>query len=80
VIGDEIENEAKPVLLQRCAQARKTFVTPELRIEPIVIDNVVSVGASGPGLEKRRRVQMRDAQFLQVRHNRGCVVEAKILG
>src|SRR5215470_10721658 len=61
VIGNEIENKAEPVLLQCRAQARKTFVAPKLRIEPIVIDNVVSVRASGPGLEKRRRIQMRDA-------------------
>src|SRR5262245_60227349 len=80
VIGDEIQNEAEPVLFQCRTQARKTFVTPKLRVKPIVIDNVVSVGTSGSRLEKRRRIQVRDAQYLEVRHKRGSVVKAKIPG
>jgi hypothetical protein len=78
VIGNEIENEAHIGGCESIAQALKRLVAPELGIERIVLDHVVSVRAPGAGLEKWRGVEVADADSLQVGHELGCVVKSEI--
>ena len=46
MVGDEIEDQAEIVLLQRRAQSLKAGFAAELRIELGVIDDVIAVGAA----------------------------------
>ena len=52
MVWDEIENESEAVLLERGGQAGKTFLTAELGVEPVVIDNVIAMRASRPGFQE----------------------------
>ncbi len=45
MVGNEIENEAEVVLLQRLAQPLEAGVAAELRIDPGVVDDVIAVGS-----------------------------------
>ena len=64
--------------LERRAQAREAVLAAELRIERVVIDDVVAVRAAGARLQKRRRVEMADAERLEIGHERGGLVEAEV--
>ena len=58
VVGHEIEDQPEAGVLQRGAQPREAFLAAELRIERVVIDDVVAVRAAGARLEERRGVEM----------------------
>ena len=65
---------------ERRGKPRESLVAAELRVEPVVVDDVVAVRAAGPRLEEGRGVEMRDAELLEVGRQRGGVVEAEGLG
>ena len=79
VVGHEVEDQPEPGALQRGAQARESVLAAELRIERAVIDDVIAVQAAGTGFQKRRRVEMRDAERFQIRHDARGIVEAEVL-
>ena len=62
---------------ERLAQAQERLLAAELGIERVVVDDVVAVRAAGARLEERRGIEMADAERLQIRHDRGGVVEAE---
>ena len=68
-----------PMRLQRGAHPRKAFVAAELGIELLVIDDVVAVRAAWPRFQERRRVEVRDAEFLEVGYEHCGIVETEIL-
>ncbi|MFK4488705.1 hypothetical protein ABIA45_003783 [Bradyrhizobium sp. USDA 336] len=80
MVGDEIDDEPEIVLLKRLAQPRKAGLAAELGIELAVIDRVVAMGRAFAGLHHRRGVEMRDAQRLEIRNDRGGLVEIEIRG
>ncbi len=80
VVGHEIEDEAELVLLERRRQPREALFAAEFGIEPVVIDDVVAVRRARPRLQERRGVEVADAEFFEIGHERGGVVEAEILG
>ena len=77
MVGNEIENEAHISRCESIAQALKRLVAPEFGIERTVLDHVVSVRATSAGLEKRRGIEVADADSLQVRDEFGCVVKSE---
>ena len=80
VIGNEIKDQAKIVLLERVGEARESFIAAQVGIEPLVIDDVVAMRAAGPRFQERRGVEMGDAEPLEIGRKRGRIVEAEILG
>ena len=78
-MGHEVEDQPEPGALQRGAQPRKPILAAELRIERAIIHRVIAVPAAGARLEKRRRVEMRDAERFQIRRDPRGIVEAEVL-
>ena len=80
VVRHEVEDQADLVVLQRRGQPGEAFIATELGIQPLMIDNVVAMGAAGPRFEKRRSVEMADAELLEIGDDGGGIVEPKIFG
>jgi len=80
VVRHEVENEAEVVRSQRIAHARESLVAAQFGIEAVVIDDVVTVGAAGACFQKRRSIEMADAERLEIGSERGGVIEGEILG
>ena len=78
MVGYEIQNEAEVVPLQRLAQPLEPGFAAELGIELGVVDDVVAVAAALARLHERRRIEMGDAERLQVGHDSGGRVEVEI--
>ena len=78
VVRHEIKNEAHVGARQRCGEPRESFLAAKLGIEHVVVDDVVAVRRAGACLQERRRVEMADAERLQIRHDRGGFVEAEL--
>lgn len=76
----EVQDQAEIVLAQGIAQAGECFLAAKFGIELAVIDDVIAMGAARPGLEKGRGVEMRNAELLQIWHQRRSVIEGEFLG
>src|SRR6202021_196238 len=80
MIGDEIKNEAEVMLPQRSAQARETGSGAKRRIDPGMIDDIIAMAAALAGLHEGRRIEMRDAECLQIGNDRRGGVEIEVSG
>jgi len=80
MVGHEIEDQFEVISFQRGAQTGEAFLSAELGIDLVVIDDVVAVRAARPRLEKRRSIEMRDAELPEIRRERGGRVEIEIPG
>ncbi len=78
MIGDEIEDEAEVMLLQRRAQPLEAGFAAKLRIERGVIDDVVAMGRALARLHEGRGVDMGDAERLQIGNDGSGRVEVEI--
>src|SRR5262249_56513582 len=76
-VGNEVENGRDPRRIERSGQALKRILAAELRVERIVVDHVISVRAARACLEEWRSIEMADAKDLEIRHQRGRLVEAE---
>ena len=72
MVGNEIEDQADVVLLQRLAQPLEAGIAAELRIDPGVIDDVIAVGGALARLHEGGGIEMTDAERLQIGHDGGC--------
>src|SRR4051794_13625046 len=79
MIRNEIEDQAEVVLPEHVAEAEESILSAEFGIELIMIDDVVTVGASGPGLEEGRTIHVADAERLQIGHDSGSSIEVERL-
>ncbi len=79
VVGHEIGHEAHAVFLEFGAHRVELLRGTHFRVEVVVIDDVVAVRAAGAGLEKRRAVEVRDAQRGEVRDDLARLVEGEPL-
>ena len=68
VIGHDVENVSHTMLAQSRHELFEIFCASNLRIQQVVIDDVVSMSASWTCSEIRRGITMRDAQGGQVRN------------
>ena len=75
VVRHDIENEPHVARMQIRHENMQVLVRADLRIEHAVVDDVVAVPASGPGFEHRRRVEMSDAERVQVWNERDGIAE-----
>ena len=78
VVGHEIEDEPDIRRSERSGQAPKRILAAELGVERIVVDHVISVQAARTRLEERGSIEMADAKRLEIRHQRGRLVEAEV--
>src|SRR5260370_21222488 len=78
MVGNEIENQTEVVLFQRLAQSLEAGLAAELWIDFGVIDDVIAMGRALARLHERRSIEMRDAELLQIRHDRSGGVEIEV--
>jgi len=78
VVRHEIEDETQPVHCERAAKAGEAVVVADLRIEAVIIDDVVAMRAASARLEKRRGVDVADTERCKIGRERGSVVEGEI--
>ena len=68
-LGTMSSRRPRPWRCNSAGEAGKALVSAELRIEPVVTSEIIPVHASRPGFENGRRVQVADAQLLEVAHD-----------
>ena len=66
MVRNKIENLSHAVILQLLNQFLQLFITADFRIQLIVVGNVISVGAASASLEDGRRINMRNAESVQI--------------
>src|SRR5205807_2311777 len=69
VIRDNIEDHSHTVFAENAYKIVELFTSPNLWIERVVIDNVVSMKAAGAGLETGRKVTVTDAESGKIGHD-----------
>jgi hypothetical protein len=66
VVGHEIQNLPQPVSVQGVAEGDERRLVADLRVEGIVVDDIVAVHAAGPGLEVGRGIDVAHAEALKI--------------
>jgi hypothetical protein len=79
MVGHEVEDQADIMRLERLAQAKKPGFAPKLGIKLVMVDDVVAMRAAGARLREWRRIEVADAERLQIRHDLRCGVEVELL-
>ncbi len=77
MIGNHIEDVSHPGVVQCLNPTREIFFTPNFGIDPVVIDDVISVRAAGAGFEIRRCVTVSYSQFAQIIDDRRRIAKGK---
>ena len=78
MIGHHVEHLPHSVLAQCSAQPVEGCTVADLRIERVVIDDVVTVRTPRTGLEVRRGIDVAHAQRREIRHQLGRLREAEL--
>src|SRR6516162_1988901 len=68
MVGNKIQNESHVRLEERITQKLEPLFSAELRIDRVVIDDVITMGAAGARLEKGRRIDVADTEGFEIRH------------
>src|SRR5438445_4625078 len=66
VVGNDVENLSHAMLMQGRNEFVVLFESPDFWIELMVVNDVVSMHAAGPGTQIRRSVTMRNAQLSEI--------------
>ena len=77
MVGHDIQHLAHAVILEFTHQLLQLFIAADFRIELVVVSNVITMLASGSGLEDGRRINVRDAQRVQISHKAARILKAK---
>ena len=80
VVGDHVEHESQPGGMGGVGQRPQLVLAAEVGRDPGGVDHVVAVGGAGPGLQRRRQVDVRDAQVAQIGDQLACGGEAELRG
>src|SRR5215472_14644409 len=75
VVGDDVKDEAHPVPMQCIDKLAEPFLASELRIELIVVDDVIAMDRAWASRHDRRSVDMADPELGQIRDQLGGIVE-----
>ena len=75
VVGNDVGEQPHPARLQSGDQAPERRLAAQLLAQPIVVGDVVAVGAARGRLEERRGVGIAHAERVEVVHDAGGVVE-----
>jgi hypothetical protein len=77
VVRHDVEDLPEALVFQGGIEAGVSGGTPELLVDPPVVDDVVAVGAAGCRLQVGRAVEVGDAQRRQVVRQGRRLVEAE---
>ena len=75
VVRNNVDQQSHSVLLQRLGQALKVLFIAEPRIQLLMVDHIVAVGAALPGPKKRRQVRGTNAQSRQIADKLARILE-----
>jgi hypothetical protein len=79
VIRHEVNDLAEPRRMQRGHERIIVLTRADLRVQFVVIADVIAVQAPRAGAEKRRRIDMADAQITQIGHQITSLQEGEVL-
>jgi hypothetical protein len=79
MIRHVVEDMFEAIVAERAHHSLKPVVAAQLRIQRIVVGDVVTVFAVQPGLQVGRRVQMTDTQLRQIRCQRSGIIKSELL-
>ena len=79
VVRHEVGHETHAVLAQRFDQLAQLRFGADLRIDRVVVDEVIAVHAARPRFQERRRVQVADAQAREVGNQPNGIRETEAL-
>jgi hypothetical protein len=79
VVGHDVHHQPHPPLLEGGRQRVQVAVGPDLGVQAGVVDDVVAVQAARTRDQKRRRVDVGDAERVEVIDQRGCVAKREVL-
>ena len=75
MVGDDVEDEAHPVPMQCIDELAESFLASELRIELVVVDDVIAMDRACASRHDRRSVDMADPELGQIGDQLGGIVE-----
>src|SRR5271155_4495326 len=79
VIGDDIKNQTHLMFVESNYKTVEVFRSADLRIERVVVDDVVSVHAARSSPEARRNVTVADAERGKIWNDRLGLCKSKIV-
>ena len=80
VIGDNVLHPTQIVTPRPIDQREEFLLAAKLRVEPVGIDDVVAMHAARARVKDRRRVNIADTEFAQIRDHRVRVGKAELRG
>src|SRR5207237_5979375 len=66
VIGNDVENLTHAMVMQGRNEFVVLFESPDFRIQLMVVNDVVSMHAAGPGTQVRRSITIRNTQLSEI--------------
>jgi hypothetical protein len=75
VVRDNVDDEAHAPAEQLLAEAVQRRQPTQLAADLVVVEHVVAVGAPGGGREDGRKIEMGDAELLEVREQLTSLLE-----
>ena len=79
VVGHDIEHEAHAVLPQGLDQPAQRVLATQLRIEAVMVHDIVAMGRPGARCQQWRGIEMTNAQPIEIRHQRRGVIKGETL-
>ena len=78
MIGDNVEDQSHAVLVERGDKAVELLSAADLRVEGVVIHDVVSMHAAGASLQARRDIAVTDAKCGKIGNNFGRLSKPEV--
>jgi hypothetical protein len=78
VVRDDVEDQAEAVLVRGGGERAQALLPAQRIADPARVDHVVAVRRSLPRLERRREVDVRNAELRQVGHERAHRGEVEV--
>ena len=75
VVRNDIQHLTKPEFLQRCNEALLRFLAPQFVVDALEIDDVISMRASGSGLQEGGAVNVRNSEVTQIWRDKRSIIE-----
>ena len=79
MVGHDVENQPHAVLVQGRDKAVEFFRRSDFRIQRVVVDDVIAVGAARAGLQNWRGIAVADSQGGKIRNQFGGLRESEVL-
>ena len=79
MVRHDIEDEPHALRLQGGGERSKFALRADLRVQPVVIDDVVAMSRAGARFHQRRGIDVADAEPREIGNQRGGVAEGEAL-